>query len=75
MAMLALVPGCSTTVESQPAAVQSVESGGTLPSDITGFFGADAAKLQPGGKGRAALVWVNPSTNWSTYTKILVEPV
>jgi len=70
-----LIAGCSTTVESQPGAVQAVESGGTLPPDITGFLGPDASKLQPGPKGGAALVYINHNAQWANYTKILLEPV
>ncbi len=75
MGLLFLASGCSTTVESQPAAARSLESGGGLPPDVTGFLGPDASKLQPGPKGGAALVWINHSANWSSYNKILVEPV
>lgn len=72
---LALLAGCSTTVESQPAAVEAVNSGGPLPPDITGFLGADASKLQPGPKGGAALVYINHDVQWSNYNSILLEPV
>ncbi|HUA33517.1 MAG TPA: DUF3313 domain-containing protein [Candidatus Binataceae bacterium] len=75
LATMALMAGCSTTVESKPAAVQAVESGGTLPPDITGFLGADASKLQPGPKGGAALAYVDRNAAWSSYNKILLEPV
>lgn len=75
LALAMLVGGCSTTVESQPAAVQAVESGSTLPPDITGFLGADASKLQPGPKGGAALVYINHNAQWSNYNKIVLEPV
>jgi hypothetical protein len=46
-----------------------------LPPAVTGFLGPDAAKLQPGGKGKAALVWVNPDVQWAQYTKIYIKPV
>jgi hypothetical protein len=72
----ALLAGCATTVEAPPQALKSVESGGSLPPDISSFFGADnAAKLAPGPKGGAALVWINPSTQWGNYNKILLQPV
>ncbi len=72
---LLLVPACSTTVESQPEAAKAVESGGALPPSVTGFLGPDASKLAPGPKGGAALVWVNPNAQWSSYNKILLDPV
>jgi hypothetical protein len=74
-ALLFMLPGCSTTVESKPAAAQALESGGPLPSSVTGFLGPDAAKLAPGPEGGAALVWINPAAQWSSYTKIQLMPV
>jgi len=70
-----LSSGCSTTVESTPAAEKAVESGGPLPSSVTGFLGPDASKLAPGPEGGAALVWINPNAQWSSYTKIQLMPV
>lgn len=32
-------------------------------------------QLQPGGPGQAALRYVNPSTNWKSYTKLIIQPV
>jgi uncharacterized protein DUF3313 len=75
IALLCLLSGCSTTVESKPAAAQALESGGPLPSSVTGFLGPDAAKLAPGPEGGAALVWINPAAQWSSYTKIQLMPV
>ena len=74
LALVAL-PGCSTTVESEPAAAKALESGGPLPPSVTGFFGADASKLTAGPEGGAALVYVNPNAQWSKYTKIQLVPV
>ena len=70
-----LISGCSTTVESAPQAAKAVESGGPLPSSVTGFLGPDASKLVPGPEGGAALVWINPNAQWSSYTKIQLMPV
>lgn len=67
--------GCSTTVESKPEAAKQLESGGTLPPAVTSFFGDDAAKLQPGPEGGAALAYINPNAQWSKYTKIQLMPV
>jgi hypothetical protein len=52
-----------------------LEEGQALPPAVTGFLGPDASKLQPGGKGKAALVWVNPNAQWAQYTKIMIKPV
>src|SRR5208283_6167060 len=75
LAAVLLASGCSTTVESQPAAAKALESGGTLPPAVTGFFGPDASKLAPGPQGGAALAYVNPNAQWSSYTKIQLMPV
>jgi hypothetical protein len=66
---------CSTTVEATPAAAKQLESGGTLPPDVTGFMGEDASKLGPGPQGGAALTYINPNAQWSKYTRIQLLPV
>jgi hypothetical protein len=75
LAAVLLAAGCSTTVESQPQVAKAVEAGGPLPSSVTGFLGSDASKLAPGPEGGAALVWLNPKAQWSSYTKIQLMPV
>ena len=75
LAAVLFVTGCSTTVESTPAAEKALESGGTLPPAVTGFFGPDASKLAPGPQGGAALAYINPNAQWSSYTKIQLMPV
>ncbi|MCB2193584.1 MAG: DUF3313 domain-containing protein [Deltaproteobacteria bacterium] len=40
-----------------------------------GFLGADAAKLEPGGPGQPAWIYVNPMTKWPSYDKMLLDPV
>jgi Protein of unknown function (DUF3313) len=75
MVALLVASGCSTTVESKPEAEKALESGGPLPSAVTGFLGPDASKLAPGPEGAAALVWINPDAQWSSYTKIQLMPV
>jgi Protein of unknown function (DUF3313) len=75
LALMLVISGCATTVESKPQAATEMEAGGPPPASVTGFLGADAAKLAPGPKGGAALVWINPNTQWSSYTKIKLMPV
>jgi len=75
LAAMLLAVGCSTTVESTPAAAKALESGGPLPSSVTGFLGLDASKLAPGPEWGAALVWINPDAQWANYTKIQLMPV
>ncbi len=40
-----------------------------------GGFLPDPSLLQEGKEGQPALVYLNPGTNWPSYTKILLEPV
>jgi hypothetical protein len=75
LAAALMTSGCSTTVESAPQAAKSLESGGPLPSSVTGFLGADASKLAPGPEGGAALAYINPNVQWASYTKIQLMPV
>ena len=75
LAAALMASGCSTTVQSAPSAAKAVEAGGPLPSAVTGFLGPDASKLAPGPEGGAALAWINPNAQWSSYTKIQLLPV
>jgi hypothetical protein len=75
VAVLMLLPACSTTVEKPPEAAQAVASGGPLPADVTAFFGPDASKLAAGPAGGAALLWINPNANWAKYNKVMLAPV
>ena len=75
LAAALLAAGCSTTVQSAPEAAKAMQAGGPLPSSVTGFLGPDAAKLAPGPEGGAALAWINPNAQWSSYTKIQLMPV
>jgi hypothetical protein len=75
LAVLIALSGCSTTVESTPSAAKALASGGPLPPAVTGFLGPDASKLDPGPKGGAALVWINPEVQWASYNKLQLMPV
>lgn len=68
-----LTAGCAKTVSEQPEVVKQVESG-QAPT-ASGFFGSDVSLLQPGKEGQAAMVYINPSAQWSQYNKIMIEPV
>ncbi len=69
-----LAAGCSQTVAEQPAVVKQAETG-QAPAAVSGFFGPDWARLQPGSEGQAALVYINPGAQWKQYNKIMLEPV
>lgn len=64
----------SATVQAKPELTQST-AGVETPTGASQFLGTDASLLQPGGQGQAAYVYVNPSVQWSNYTKVQLEPV
>jgi hypothetical protein len=63
--MILLVTGCSTT---QRVTVRE-EPG------ICAFLGEVCHELQPGAPGEAGLRWVNPTSDPTQYTKVIVEVV
>jgi hypothetical protein len=71
--LLAALAGCAKTVSDQSAVVKQTQSGEN--SAASGFFASDLSLLQPGQEGQAAMVYVNPSAQWSQYNKIMLEPV
>jgi hypothetical protein len=44
------------------------------PADFSGFLD-DYSLLRPGGPGEVALVYRNPKADWTSYDKVLFEPV
>lgn len=40
-----------------------------------GLLGPDCSKLTPGDKEQAGLRYVNPEAQWTSYSKIIIEPV
>ena len=62
VSLTALLGGCAAT--KQVADVEPV--GGFLP---------EPAALEPGKSGQTALVYLNPEARWSSYSKMLLEPV
>lgn len=60
------------------AAVAVAACATTMPArevKPSGFLGADAKLLGPGGPGEAALVYKNPLAKWASYDKMLLDPV
>jgi hypothetical protein len=72
-ALLAALAGCAKTVSDQSAVLKQTQSGEN--SAASGFFESDLSLLQPGQEGQAAMVYINPSAQWSQYNKIMLEPV
>jgi len=70
-----LLSGCAATTEPGPSVVQRVEGTKPAPPGPTGFLGSDYALLKPGKEGQVALVYFNSDARWSSYSKILLEPV
>jgi hypothetical protein len=71
--MISGLLGCATTVASKADATGQGESeqAALLRS---GFLG-DYSQLKPGGKDRAALVYISPAAEWSKYHSIILKPV
>jgi hypothetical protein len=44
------------------------------PADVSGFLD-DYSLLRPGGPGEVALVYRDPEARWTSYDKVLLEPV
>jgi hypothetical protein len=65
LATIALA-ACAVTTQQPLSDIQSAPHSGFL---------TDYSLLQPGKEGQAALRYVNPNANWSSYTGIYVEPV
>ena len=64
--LVGTIGGCSTT---QKVTVEKPNPFGG------GFLGSDYSRLTPGGPDQASLRYINPSTQWTQYNKILIEPV
>jgi Protein of unknown function (DUF3313) len=73
-----LIAGCSQTAAPAPNVIQRAEGETVAPPAPTGFLGNDYSLLTPPAEGsdqEAMLRYVNPSANWSSYSKIMVAPV
>jgi hypothetical protein len=76
--LAALVAGCSQTAAPGPNVAQRVEGEKPAAPPPSGFLGSDYSLLQPGAPGsgqEAMLAYINPSVSWSSYNKIIIEPV
>ncbi len=74
LCLICVAAGCASTT-SQPQANVIDRSKGEKPSVTKSGFLGDYSQLKPGEKDRAALVYVKPGVNWSSYNSIIVEPV
>jgi len=78
MLAAALVAGCSQTAAPAPNIVERARGEMPAAPQPTGFLGSDYSLLQPGAPGsgqEAMLAYINPSVSWSSYNKIIIEPV
>lgn len=75
VAGLLMLGACSATVAPSPSVVQKI-SGAQTPSAPQGVgFLNDYSQLKPGQKGQAQWIYINPSAQWSKYTKVMIDPV
>lgn len=73
-----LLAGCSQTTGSSPNVVQRVQGETPSAPPPNGFLGNDYSLLQPASANpeqKAALAYINPNGNFSSYNKILISPV
>jgi hypothetical protein len=73
-----LLAGCSQTAAPGPNIVQRVEGEKPASSPPSGFLGNDYSLLQPGAPGseqQAMLAYTNTSSNFASYSKIMIAPV
>src|SRR5436305_13081458 len=72
------VAGCGQTSGGGLFQTGQIIGGGTKEirdvQPVAGFL-PNASLLQPGGSGRAALVYRNPTADFSRYNKVLLDPV
>ncbi len=73
-----VVAGCSQTAAPEPSVIQRATGETVAPPQSNGFLGGDYSLLTPpegGTDQKAMLRYVNPSANWSSYSKIMIAPV
>lgn len=76
--LVTLVVSCSQTAAPGPNIVQRAEGEKPAAPPPSGFLGSDYSLLQAGAAGsgqEAMLAYTNPSVSWSSYNKIIIEPV
>jgi hypothetical protein len=65
LTVIAMLAGCATT---QKAKIEQNEL-------QCGLLGPDCSRLTPGSKDQAGLRYINPAAQWTTYSKVMIEPV
>jgi hypothetical protein len=75
-----LLAACSQTTGQSPNIIQRAEGETPAAPPQSGFLGSDYSLLQPASSGsvegqKAALAYINPNANWSSYNKIMIAPV
>lgn len=71
--LICLGVGCASTVTPQGSILDSSKDQ-QASIERSGFL-RDYSQLKPGGKDRAALVYINPAAKWSNYKSVMVDPV
>jgi hypothetical protein len=73
-----LLAGCAQTAAPAPNIIQRVEGEKPAAPPPSGFLGNDYSLLQPGAAGsgqQAMLAYTNTSSNFASYSKIMIAPV
>ena len=72
---IALLAGCSARQKPTPAATSGKQAApASMSGDDSGFLD-DYAALRPGGPDDVLRVYRNPTADWPSYDKVLLEPV
>lgn len=67
--------GCARTASSsEPSAIQKAMGSEPTPPPTSGFL-KDYSQLQPGGQGKPSLVYIDSNAQWTSYDKLLIDPV
>jgi hypothetical protein len=75
LAVLVLLSGCAKTVQSEPSLIGKAMGEQAPVPPPSGFLGSDYSLMQPGKEGQALLLYINPTVTWSSYNKVMIEPV
>src|SRR5262249_44449642 len=58
----------------EPSPAQKAIGSEPAPPAESGFL-RDYSQLKPGGEGKPSLLYIDPSAQWASYDKVIVEPV
>lgn len=75
LAGLLMVAGCARTVAPSPSVVERMNGSEATSAPSGAGFLKDYALLQRGQQGQPEWIYKNPAAQWSSYTKVIIDPV